>query len=409
MARPAKRLLQSLLRAGQRQTKAMQKVVKAVLAPPMATASKPAKRRSTAKSAVSVTGASASRRAATSSVASSGAGRVASVARVCMPALPKAPGQWLPFQHVGVLPTGLAQLNYWLYLPTSLAEPGPVPLIVMLHGCEQTAASFAQGTRMNAHAERSGCAVLYPQQALSSHARRCWRWYERATQQGGGDAALVLGAIDAVLARYPVDPQRVTVAGLSAGAGLAHILALHHPQRFAGVGLHSGPVFGAANGAAGALAVMRRGASGCEEAIDPLRAQAGPMDLPTILVYGTDDPVVGRANLDGLVRQALRWNGLSGQAPTMQRVLAGTRAQHPCVIRDWHAGASPAGRVQGGSALAAAKEGRRAGRKLLLRVVEVAELRHAWSGGDGSQAWHCGSGPDASRLLLDFLLRQRRR
>ena len=264
----------------------------------------------------------------------------------------------------------------------------------MLHGCEQTAASFAEGSRMNAHGERTGCAVLYPQQALSSHAHRCWRWYERATQQGSGDAALVLEAIDAVLAHYPIDPRQVVIAGLSAGAGLAHILALRHPQRFAGVGLHSGPVFGAASGAADALAVMRRGASGCEQVLDPLLAQAAHIRMPTILVYGADDPVVGRANLDGLVRQALRWNGLAGQAPTHERALPATRAQHPCVIRDWHARPS-AGQAGGG-------------RKPLLRVVEVAELRHAWSGGDGRQRWHSGSGPDASRLMLDFLLRQRR-
>ena len=61
----------------------------------------------------------------------------------------------------------------------------------MLHGCQQTATQFAQGTRMNQWAEQMGYAVLYPQQSVSAHAQRCWKWYDRATQEGGGDVPIL--------------------------------------------------------------------------------------------------------------------------------------------------------------------------------------------------------------------------
>ena len=47
-------------------------------------------------------------------------------------------------------------------------------------------------------------------------------------------------------------------------------------------------------------------------------------------------------------------------------------------------------------------------RKVLLRVVRVARLRHAWSGGDPGFRFNAGAGPDASRMVLDFFGRHRR-
>lgn len=292
-------------------------------------------------------------------------------------AAPATAGIWRPsiFLHAG------ARMRYWLYLPPPAAIASPVPLLVMLHGCEQTAADFAAGTRMNGCAERAGYAVLYPQQAASSHPRRCWTWYERASRQGGGEAALIAALVREVVAAHAIDGRRVFVAGLSAGAAMAHILALHYPELFAGLGMHSGPVFGVGHGAVGALGVMQRGGGGrAEGAIaDVLAAQPGRPALPTMIIHGETDAVVNPLNLAQLAGQAMQLNGLYNASA--EKVIDKPATSRTAAYRQHDV---------------------TQGRRLLLRVVRIAGLGHAWSGGDAHFKFNAARGPNASTMLLAF-------
>jgi poly(hydroxyalkanoate) depolymerase family esterase len=309
------------------------------------------------------------------------------------PAATRLPGKWMAFYYSsladgGVLPA--RRMPYWLYIPAT-APAAPLPLVVMLHGCEQTADQFARGTRMNALAEEKGFAVAYPQQSLRGHPNRCWHWYERSTQDGGDDVRLIAGIIDKVCAAYPIDRGRVYVAGLSAGAGMANILALRHPDKVAAVGLHSGPVYGAGHSRAGAYSVMQLGAGHLAgQAIRTLMLDpAGFPALPAILIHGREDRVVRRVNQEQLVLQFRLLNGLdaASAAPVVSKPghASGRRQSHAYRLHDY-----------------------RRGRKLLLRVCEVEQLEHAWSGGDCSLKYNACAGPDASRMMWDFFSRHRR-
>lgn len=305
-----------------------------------------------------------------------------------------APGAWLAGQYLPGWTPGqpaVARMRYWLYVPQHMPDDVARhgwPLVVMLHGCQQSAQQFADGTRMNALAEAKGYAVLYPQQPAGLHAHGCWRWYDRSAQQGDGETALLAGLVGDVCGRYRIDRRRIYACGLSAGAGMAAVLALNHPDLIAAVGLHSGPMFGAGHGPVGALQVMQHGA--------PLRADAAIADvlqrramppLPALLIQGEDDRVVHPVNQDLLAQQWLQLNGLPAGAAT--RVAA-----------------RPAGR--GGSRNAHTIHEYLAGRKVLLRVVRIAGLGHAWSGGDPALKYNEKAGPDASRMMLDFFGRHRR-
>jgi predicted peptidase len=82
---------------------------------------------------------------------------------------PQLAGQWLSERYTGLGPHGMLRtMLYWLYLPP-VVPPGGLPLVIMLHGCDQNANKFAQGTRMNLLAEKQGVAVVYPQQSVTSH------------------------------------------------------------------------------------------------------------------------------------------------------------------------------------------------------------------------------------------------
>lgn len=316
-----------------------------------------------------------------------------------------APGQWQARQFVYSLQSragNLSRMAYWLYIPdyapASVARYG-WPLIVMLHGCHQSATQFAKGTRMNHVAERKGYAVLYPQQSLSVQAHRCWRWYSSAVQAGGDEAGALIALIEAVCSQHRIDRRRIYVSGISAGAGMATILALNHPTLFAAVGLHSGPVFGTSHNAVSGLRVMRHGAAENPRApIDQVMernavhaplAGSGPRPaMPAILIHGDDDKAVHPVNQDQLALQWLRINHIHARG-------ADQRVAH-----------KPAGR--GGKRNAYEARDYLVGNKPMVRVVRIAKLGHEWSGGDPSERFHSMAGPDASQMMASFFGKHRR-
>lgn len=299
-------------------------------------------------------------------------------------------GKWLT-SHVESAANG-RRMSYWLYLPQNIpaeAAANGLPLIVMLHGCHQTATQFAQGSRMNGWAERKGYAVLYPQQLVSNQAQRCWKWFDRATQEGGGDVPTIVSMIAQVAGAYRIDRSRIYVAGISAGAGMANILALNHPHLFAAVGLHSGPVFGAGHSTVGALGVMQHGGGlRADLAVREVLARHGKFPgMPTILIAGEGDSVVRPINQIQLARQGLALNGLAPDAAAkITHKAQGASARHNAHrIDDFYAG-----------------------RKLLLRVARIDALDHAWSGGDSALKFNAKAGPDATKMMLEFFARHQR-
>ena len=306
---------------------------------------------------------------------------------------PALPGSWQ--KSFFTLPgSGLAparRMLYWLYLPSGIAS-GPRPLVVMLHGCKQTAADIAASTRMNRLGERKGFAVLYPQQSVAADSHRCWHWYKRATQQGAGDVGLIAKMVERVQARHQLDTSRTYVAGLSAGAGLAAILALRHPQLFAAAGLHSAPVFGTSDSALSGYQAMQQGSSmkHREVAHEFLAAEPQFPGMPVMLIQGKSDSVVRRVNVDQLTAQFAIINApfITSESPVQR---------------------SHAGRIGGRSPRHAYKTSTwLAGRRPAVVTCEIDTLGHAWSGGDASVEFSTPEGPDATLLLWTFFARQHR-
>jgi poly(hydroxyalkanoate) depolymerase family esterase len=305
------------------------------------------------------------------------------------------PGQWLSAYTVSK-DTTRRRISYRLYWPSSAGKAGSrsaqrVPLVLMLHGCAQDAQEFADGTRMNALAEQKGWAVLYPQQSQRINAHRCWRWFDAASQRGDGDAAAVIAALEKILQTYPIDRSRIYAAGISAGAGMAQIVALLRPDLIAAIGLHSGPVFGGCRSVIGAYRVMQHGALGSVRAIQRI-ALARPdfPPMPALLISGRDDDIVRQINQMQLLTQMRLLNRHSElqQRPPDVRLFGRISKAQPNKNR-------------------MDTQDFVAGKKTMLRAITIDRLGHAWSGGDSCLPFN-SAGPDASKLMLAFFAGHRR-
>ncbi len=242
--------------------------------------------------------------------------------------------------------------DYRLYVPAALGDAAPEGIVLMLHGCKQTPEDFAVGTRMHAQAEARRLIVAWPAQTGAHNASRCWNWFRPEDQTAGaGEPAILAGLARALVAEFGAAPDRVFVAGLSAGGAMAAVLGATHPDLFAAVGVHSGLPAGCARDVVSAFAAMR-GETGTRPQRPAVR---------TIVLHGTADGVVVPSNAERILPPAAD-----------ARLDAGP---------GWTRRVTPDG-----------------------ELWRIDGLGHAWSGGDPRGSFAAAAGPDASAEMIRFFL-----
>ena len=264
-------------------------------------------------------------------------------------------------------------LDYMLFIPSGLKEGAP--LVVMLHGCTQTAEDFARGTGMNDLAEEIGVVVVYPEQSAGANMQRCWNWFRPDDQdRDHGEPQLIAGITREAIDMTDADTSRIYVAGLSAGGAAAAIMAETHPDLYAACGIHSGLSHGAADSMMGAFTAMRSGASN--------GANACGTFTPVITFHGDRDTTVAGINSDQIIAAASA--RASGSLLTSSS--NGTSSGGQRYTRE----------------ISTDQEG-----KTCLEQWTLHGAGHAWSGGQASGSYTDPAGPDASREMLRFFLQHR--
>ncbi|MEP7299094.1 MAG: PHB depolymerase family esterase [Burkholderiales bacterium] len=271
----------------------------------------------------------------------------------------------------GVAPSAAGARRYRLFKPPGSRRAAPLPLFVLLHGCDQDAASAARSTRIGSLAAREGFIVLCPEQDRLANPHGCWNWFEMRSGRAAREAASIIAAIDQACAMHGADPARVAIAGLSAGASMAALLGASYPARFRAVAMHSGVAPGAASSAAGAMRAMR--GHGAPPALPTTTALP-----PLLVIQGTRDSVVAPAN--GRIA-AHWWAAAASAAPTAMR------------------------KLQRGQRYAMTVTDFKAASRIAVTLCEIDGLAHHWSGGVASLPYGDAKGPDAARMIWAFAAR----
>ena len=301
-------------------------------------------------------------------------------------------GKWV----VGTASTTSGSRKYRLWVPRTHDRRKPSPLVMMLHGCGQNAKDLAKICGMNAIAERDNFLVVYPEQTTEANPLRCWNWFDPKHQaREAGEPSILAAIIEQAVSSHNIDPDRVYVAGISAGAAMAVVMGATYPDLFMAVGVVAGLEFAAATSAVAGLGAMTRG--GPEPNHQGLLAfQAMSVGLrekpkrrmPVIVFQGDADRYLNPVNADQVLTQWARTNDyLDGDGDG--RILLK------------QIGELTNGSVPGGYSFQKSTYEDRAGRVLMEKWL-IEGLGHAWSGSPSAGRFADPKGPNASEEMWRF-------
>lgn len=198
-------------------------------------------------------------------------------------------------------------LRMFSFVPKNLQEPPA--LVVVLHGCGQTAAGYDLGAGWSTLAKHYGFALLMPEQQTSNNGRACFNWFNpEDTARGSGEACSIRQMIAQMVSDVDIDPHRIFVTGLSAGGAMTSVMLATYPEVFAAGAIIAGLPFGVASNVGEALNGMFQSPSRAAGQLGDLVRNAsdhkGPW--PKLSVWhGSADRTVNPANADEIVKQWL--------------------------------------------------------------------------------------------------------
>lgn len=203
------------------------------------------------------------------------------------------------------------ELQGYCYVPRRL--PTGAPLVVVLHGCTQTAAGYDNGAGWSQLADRHGFVLLYPEQQRANNPNLCFNWFvQEDIKRDSGEALSIAQMIRRMIEHHGLDRRRVFVTGLSAGGAMTSVMLATYPELFAGGAIIAGLPYGCAASIPEAFDRMRGHGFPSEHELGARVRSAsdhrGPWP-PLSLWHGSADRTVAHSNMDAIVAQ---WRGPHG-------------------------------------------------------------------------------------------------
>lgn len=172
--------------------------------------------------------------------------------RLALPGDPVGPDRLSDMDDFGSNPGSLRARTY---VPEDL--PLNPALVVVLHGCTQSASSYDRSAGWSDMAERHGFVLLFPEQRRANNPNLCFNWFSPGhNRRGQGEALSIAQMIETISIRQSIDPDNVFVSGLSAGGAMASVMLATYPELFAGGAIIAGLPYGLASSVPQAFEIM---------------------------------------------------------------------------------------------------------------------------------------------------------
>jgi feruloyl esterase len=215
-------------------------------------------------------------------------------------------------------------LRMLTYVPKDL--PKGAPLVVVLHGCTQTAHSYDLGTGWSTSADHHGFAVLLPEQRTSNNPMQGFNWFEAADfVRDSGEPLSIRQMVEWMVVNHGIDRGRVYVNGLSAGGAMTSVMLATYPEVFAGGAIIAGVPYRCANGVQEGFECIFQGRTRSPrdwgDLVRAASSHQGPW--PKISIWhGTGDHTVKPTNAEESIKQ---WTDVHGLAmtPTFESTVDG--------------------------------------------------------------------------------------
>lgn len=216
-------------------------------------------------------------------------------------------------------------LLMYRFVPPGLARGRP--LVVLLHGCGETATSFSTSSGFEPVATQRQFAVVLPQQQALNNFQTCFNWFDAANQQrDSGELLSIKQMVDRMVTDVGSDPQQVFIAGFSAGAAEVSNVLATSPDRFRAGAIAAGIPFKCTGSLAGSQGCLS-GSSQTPQVWSMRVRDAFPSftgTYPRVAVWqGQSDLFVAPTNGGELMKQWTAVHGIDQTADGTQAITSG--------------------------------------------------------------------------------------
>ena len=268
--------------------------------------------------------------------------------------------------------------RYTLHLPPGYTGRRPLPLVMMLHGCQQRHDDIRAISNFDAIADREGFIAVYPFVTGYRGVRmeNCWGWWlSKEIEPGGGEVEDLWHIVEEVKGDFNVDPRRIHIAGLSSGGGMAVAAMVVHSARIASGAVVAGVPY---SESCLALAFARRHKP-VKDVVAAMNSAIGDIKrpVPIFIAHSRADEVISIRAAENIRDSWATCFDIDKSRGMSQR--SGNSRGTPWMHTKYRAGS----------------------RRTIIETLFLEDRRHGWYGGNPGHFSHPDA-PDISKQIWQF-------